>query len=120
MATTINTINRSVDLTVRIFDDFDNFELEVPVNEWDVVLSFFEKVFGIGEAATAFATNLFRVANESDTNVQILLDEMDGLDRIKVTATLAYYINSFRSSSTLLGINSAVTPTVWAARNILP
>jgi hypothetical protein len=53
MATTINTINRSVDLTVRIFDDFDNFALEVPVNEWDVVLSFFEKVFGIGEAATA-------------------------------------------------------------------
>lgn len=116
----VNTTNTNLDLTVRIFDDFTGFRLDVPVNEYDVVESFFNKVFGTGDAAAAFANNLFRVAVESNTPVLTLLDQMADLDRIKVTQTLAYYINGTRSPSTLLGVNSAVTPTVWAARNILP
>jgi hypothetical protein len=120
MATSVNDTNRNLDLTVRIFDDFTGFRLDVPVNEYDIVLSFFNKVFGDGEAAQAFANNLFRVAYESNTPVLTLLDEMQDFDRIKVTQTLAYYINGTRSLSTLLGVNSSVVPTVWAARNILP
>jgi hypothetical protein len=120
MASSINVLNSSVDLTVRVFDDFNPLSIDVPVNEWDQVISFFDKVFGPGDAAVAFATNLFRVSYESNTPVLTLLDQMEQFDRIKVTQTLAYYLNGYRSLSTLLGVNSTVAPTVWAARNILP
>jgi hypothetical protein len=116
----INVTNNAVDMTVRVFDSFDPLSIDVPVAEWDVVLSFFNQVFGTGDAAKAFATNLFRVSYESNTPVLTLLDQMTQFDRIKVTQTLAYYLNGYRSLSTLLGINSSVVPSVWAARNILP
>lgn len=119
-SSSINVVNTSVDLTVRVFDNFNPLNIDVPVNEWDQVISFFNKVFGTGDSATAFATNMFRVANESDIPVLTLLDQMEQFDRIKVTQTLAYYLNGYRSLSTLLGVNSAVVPSVWAARNILP
>jgi hypothetical protein len=120
MASSINVTNNAVDMTVRVFDSFNPLSIDVPVAEWDVVLSFFNQVFGTGDAAKAFATNLFRVSYESNTPVLTLLDQMTQFDRIKVTQTLAYYLNGYRSLSTLLGINSSVVPSVWAARNILP
>jgi len=37
---------------------------------------------------------------------------------IQLTATMAYYLNGLRSPSTLLGVNSSVTPNFYTARNI--
>lgn len=115
----VNTINTRIDPTVRIFDQFFDFDQQVPVNEYDAVNSFFQSVFGTNEAAANFTVTLFRIARSANRPVMELLAEMDGQDRTRITATMAYYLNGTRSPSTLLGINVIVKPNVWAARNVI-
>jgi hypothetical protein len=75
-------------------------------------------VFGTADAAGNFTVTLFRVADESATSVMTLLQELQGQSQPELTLTLAYYLNSLRSPSTLLGVNAVVTPNFYAARNI--
>lgn len=116
---TVNQLNTNIDLTVRVFDNFYNFGIDVPANEYDVVSSYFQSVFESREAANNFTVTLFRIAQQTNTNVLTLLNEISDQDQIQLTATLGYYLNGLRSPSTLLGINTAVTPNVWAARNVI-
>jgi hypothetical protein len=118
--TTVNAINPNIDLTVRVFDSFYNFDISVPAEEYDVVFSFFKSVFTDAVAAKNFTTTLFRVARETDTPVVTLLAEMQNQDQITVTAQLAYYLNGLRSPATLIGINAVATPNFYTARNVLP
>lgn len=116
----VNTLNRSVDPTVRIFDEFYQYETEVDANEYDVVNSYFESVFGTDRAAANFSITLFRIAEQTRTPVLTLLAEIQDQDKIKLTQTLSYYLNGLRSPTTLLGITGAATPNFWAARNVMP
>lgn len=116
----VNTFNPKIDTTVHIFDNFYNYEQEVDADTFDVVNSYMESVFKTKEAALNFTTALFRVAQESNTPVLTLLQEIQGQDQITINLTLAYYLNSLRSPSTLLGVNAVTTPNYWAARNVLP
>ena len=47
----VNDINTRIDQTVRIFDSFYNYSANIPVQEYDVVLSYFESVFKTKKAA---------------------------------------------------------------------
>jgi hypothetical protein len=40
---TINAVNPNIDATVRVFDNFYKFEVNVPAAEYDVVYSYFLK-----------------------------------------------------------------------------
>jgi hypothetical protein len=115
----VNAINPSVDLTVRIFDEFYNFGLSVDSNDYDVVNSFFESIFVDQLAAQNLTVTFFRIAKETNTSVLTLLEQVQGQTAIEVTATLAYYLNGLRSPSTLLGVNVPVTPNYYAARNVV-
>jgi aconitase B len=117
---TVNAINPAVDLTVRVFDEFYDFAVEVDANTYDIVNGYFESVFATKDAAENFTTTLFRVAQETRTDVLTLLSEIQDMDQIQLTATLAYYLNGLRSNTTLLGVNAAVTPNFYTARNVLP
>lgn len=116
----VNTANRNVDQTVRIFDGFYEYETDVNANEYDVVNSYFESVFGTSTAATNFSITLFRIADETRIPVLTLLAEIQDQDRIQLTQTLCYYLNGLRSPTTLLGITASSTPNFWAARNVMP
>jgi hypothetical protein len=116
----VNTINPNVDLTVRVFDSFYEFDISVPADEFDAVNSYFLSVFKDPEAARSFTTTLFRVASETRTPVLTLLANIQDQDELQLTATLAYYLNGLRSPATLLGVNATVTPNFYTARNILP
>lgn len=116
----VNYSNPSRDKTVRIFDDFYKFELKVDANLYDAVYSYFKTVTETEEEAKNFTLNLFRVSESAGTPVLELLDSIKGQSVIQLTTTFAYYLNNLRSNSTLLGINPTVTPTFYAARNILP
>lgn len=116
----VNNPNDKVDQTVRVFDKFYAFDVQVPVEEWDVVNSFFASVFKTRDAAANFSTALFRVAYETNTPVLTLLAQMQNQNGIQITGQLAYYLNALRSSSTLLGVNSTLTPNFYTARNVLP
>ena len=109
-----------MDITVRVFDEFYNFSIEVDANTWDIVNSYMLSVFKTADAAENFSTTLFRIANETQVPVLDILAQIQGLDSIQLTATLAYYLNGLRSPTTLLGVNEPVTPNSYVARNVLP
>ena len=115
---TINAANPKVDPTVKIFDEFYNYAIQVPVQEYEVVYSYFRSVFGTADAAGNFSVTLFRVASESGIPAMSLLQQFQGKSQPEITITLAYYLNNLRSPATLLGLNSPVTPNFYAARNI--
>ena len=96
------------------------FDINVPVNEYDIVNSFFLSVFNAREAAENFTTALFRIAQNNNIPVLTLLSQREGQDQLNLNATMCYLLNSLRSPSTLLGINSVLTPNLFTARNVLP
>jgi pyruvate/2-oxoacid:ferredoxin oxidoreductase alpha subunit len=117
---TVNAINPAVDITVRVFDEFYDFAVEVDANTWDIVNSYMLSVFKTADAAENFSTTLFRIADETRVPVLDLLAQIEGMDTIQLTATLAYFLNGLRSPATLLGVNEPVTPNSYVARNVLP
>ena len=119
MGNTVNALNTNVDLTVRIFDSFYNYETFVNSEEYDVVYSYMRSVFTTDQAAGNFTVSLFRIADETQTPVLDILQSIQGQDSITVTQTLAYYLNNMRSGSTLLGFGASVTPNYYTARNVL-
>ena len=117
---TINYADPKVDLTVKVFDRFYAFAAEVPVDQYDSVLSYFASVFKDDLAAKNFTVSLFEVAEYTNRPVLDLLNEIRGQDQIQLTSTLCYYLNNQRSNTTLLGVNALVQPNFYAARNVLP
>jgi pyruvate/2-oxoacid:ferredoxin oxidoreductase alpha subunit len=114
----INYANPQTDTTVRIFDQFYNYAVDVPVDAYDAVNSYFRSIFGTAEAAGNFTVTLFRIAEQSNIPVLTLLNQIAGLSGPQLTATLAYYLNGVRSNSTLLGINVTTQPNYYVAHNI--
>ena len=84
----------------------------------DTSVKIFDRLFGTGEAAENFTVTLFRVAENSNTPVMTLLQQIQGQTGPELTLTLAYYINGTRSNSTLLGLNVATQPNYYVAHNI--
>ena len=119
MNTTVNAINTNVDQTVRIFDNFYRYDVQVPAAEYDIVYSYFKTQTTTREAAGNFTVSLFRVAQETKIPPLTLLNEFQGLNGINMSATLAYYLNQIRSRATLLGVGAPVVPNQYAARNVL-
>jgi hypothetical protein len=115
---TVNAINPNVDLSARVFDTFDAPQIQLDANEYDVVSSFFESIFTDQTAARNLTLTFFTIAEQTKTPVLTLLDEVIDQNAIQLTATMAYYLNGLRSPSTLLGVNSSVTPNFYTARNI--
>ena len=118
--TTVNSTNYSIDQTVRIFDQFYNYDTNIPAAEFDAVLSYFRSVFTTVAAAQNMTSSLFRVAEFSNTNVLDLLQtfQQGGSSEPQVTILMAYYLNTIRSPATLLGVLTPSTPNFYTARNI--
>ena len=114
----INYANPNKDQTVKIFDRFYLYEVDVPAPEYDAVYSFFRSVYDTDQAAGNFTVSLFRISQQSGIPVMTLLEQMQGLDQTQLNLTLAYYFNNIRSPATLLGINATTTPNYYVARNI--
>jgi len=114
----VNAYNPNIDQTVQIFDAFYSYAANVPAPEYDAVYSYFRSVFGTADAAGNFTVTLFRIAQQSDTPVMNLLQELQGQSAPELTLTLAYYLNGLRSSSTMLGLNNTLTPNYYVARNV--
>ena len=116
---TVNYTNPNKDLTVRLFDQFYSYEVDVPANEYDVVFSYFSSVMSSRQSAGNFTMSLFRVAQTTGIPALTLLKEFQGQNGVDLSASLAYYLNSIRSRATLLGVGTAVTPNFYQARNVL-
>lgn len=117
---TVNAANYSIDRTVRVFDQFYNYEANIPAQEYDAVLSYFRSVFSTLDAAENFTNSLFRVADLTNTDAMSLLQtfQQTGSSLPQINILMAYYLNSVRSPSTLLGVLGVTTPNYYTARNV--
>jgi hypothetical protein len=115
----VNTTNYNIDQTVRIFDQFYEYDVNVPAAEYDIVNSYFESVMTTKQAAGNFTVSLFRVAEDTGISPLTLLQEFQGTSGVNLNVKLAYYLNQIRSRATLLGVGIPVTPNAYAARNVL-
>lgn len=114
------TVENPLDKTIKIFDAFYNNTLIVNSNEFDIVRSYFIGVCSTKEIANNYTAILFRIAQESGTNALELLDNVKGTTTtIQLTKFFAYYLNSFKSKTSLYGIAEIPQPSQPVARNVV-
>lgn len=115
---TVNAQNPNVDQTVRIFDEFYKYDVNVPAAEYDIVYSFFRSTMD-AKVAGNMTSALFQVSANTKVPVLELLDGMKGQSGLDLTVSMAYYLNAIRSRATLLGVNAQVVPNYYAARLVV-
>lgn len=109
----------AMDRTVRIFSEFYNLRLTVSANEYEIVNSFFKDYTSSDAVAKNFTETLFRVSNQTGIDVLTLLDTFQAEDSMKVTLTMAFYLNSFSDKTVLFGVNNVITSNQQAQRNVV-
>jgi hypothetical protein len=109
----------SMDQTVRIFDSFYAITLNINGNEYDIVHGYFMSVCTTKTIANNFTAVLFRVAQETGIDALDLLDQIKGTKKMEMNQILAYYMNSFKSKTSLYGISTVPKPNLPVARNIV-
>jgi len=120
----INYTNYNIDQTVRVFDSFYDYDVDVPASEYDIVNSYFKSVMTSKQAADNFTVSLFRVAENTGVPALTLLNSFQQSggnvgNTMNLDVNMAYYLNSIRNRATLLGIGVPVTPNFYAARNVV-
>jgi len=119
MAKIIDT-RTQMDQTVRIFDSFYATSLVVNTNQYDVVHGFFRSVCPTKNIADNFTAVLFRICQETNIDALVLLQELKGVgSKIKINKVMAYYLNSFKSKTSLYGIGNVPRSVQPVARNIV-
>ena len=115
----INYENTNLDQTVRVFDAFYEYDVDVPAAEYDVVNSFFKSTMTTRLAADNFTVSLFKVAQDTKIPALTLLQGFEGVSGMTLNVSMAYYLNSIRNRATLLGVGVPVTANFYAARNVV-
>jgi hypothetical protein len=120
----INYTNYNIDQTVRVFDAFYDYDVNIPVGDYDVVNSYFKSVMTTKQAADNFTVSLFRVAQDTNIPPLTLLQAFQAGNTnndpgLSLNLNMAYYLNSIRNRATLLGVGIAVAPNFYAARNVV-
>lgn len=114
----VNSINPNVNRAPGAPNFFVN--VNAPVEEYSVVNSFFKSIIKDSQEADNLTNTFFYISQATGIPVLDLLAQVNNQSAIEVTATMAFYLNGLRSPSTLLGVNSTVTPNYYTARNVLP
>lgn len=107
-----------LDTTVKIFDSFYAFELIVNGNEYDIVHGYFKTIQSSAIAAN-FTTMLFRISQETHIPVLDLLGYIKGVTKLEMNQVITYYLNSFKSKTSLYGIGIVPKPNQPVSRNIV-
>jgi hypothetical protein len=115
----INYENTNLDQTVRVFDAFYEYDVDVPAAEYDVVNSFFKSTMTTRLAADNFTVSLFKVAQDTGIPALTLLQAFEGVSGMNLNVSMAYYLNTIRNRATLLGVGVPVTANFYAARNVV-
>jgi len=118
MAQTIDAPRSQLDNTVRVFDQFYNFDLVVEANQYEIIYSYYYSLSKSENVAKNFTTIIFRISNITGENPLILLEEIKGSNGLSTAnALVAYYLNSLKSKTTLYGVSSIPQPNQVVARN---
>jgi homoserine dehydrogenase len=116
---TLDSAQLNQERATRVLDSFTQFDTVVNANEFDIVSAFFADLCDNEISAKNFTTFLFRISNTTQIPVLELLDQLRGTSKIQVNATLAYYLNSMKSKTTLYGVSNLPKPNQTVQRNII-
>ena len=108
-----------LDQTVKIFDEFYGFNLVIAPDEYDVVHSYFVSVCDTQKIADNFTVYLFRIAQETQIPVLDLLEYIKGKNKMEVNTIIGYYLNSFKSKTSLYGVGQIPKPNQPVQRNVV-
>jgi len=115
--------------TLEIFDTFYSQTLVINSGDWDSVYSYFLGVLKgnsdnqkIQQTASQFATVLFRIAQETATDIQIFMDyfRTNVQTTLQVNTEMAFYLNLLKSKTALYGVANVPTPNQAVQRNVIP
>lgn len=109
----------NLDSTIRIFDSFYALDIVVNGPDYDIVHGYFISVCNTKQIADNFTAVLFRISNETGYPVLDLLDQIKGTKKMEMNQILAYYLNSFKSKTSLYGLSVVPPSNQPAARNIV-
>jgi hypothetical protein len=109
----------SLDQTVRIFDSFYAFDLQVNAGDFDIIYGYFRTVCATQNIAGNFTAVFFRIAQETGIPVLELLSTIQGTNALQMNKVISYYLNSFKSKTSLYGIATTPPPNQFVARNII-
>jgi hypothetical protein len=110
---------KGMDQTVKIFDSFYSVDLVINGADYDIVHGYFVSVCDSRQIADNFTAVLFRIAQEMGINVLDILDQIKGTKKMEMNQILAYYLNSFKSRTSLYGIGVPPKSNQTVARNIV-
>jgi len=108
------------DVTPAAFNSLYDAEVEINGHDYDMVYSYLRSVFNTDLAAGDFTATVLQVAKDSGRSAESVLKDMQAMDQLTLTSTLAFYLNRLRDPSTLLGVSSITTPNYYVARQVLP
>ncbi len=108
-----------MDPTIKIFDSFYAWNSIVNGSEFDIVNGYFTSVITSKSIAGNFTAMLFRISQETGINVLELLGYIKGTTKLQMNQVLAYYLNSFKSKTSLYGVGVVPQPNQPVARNIV-
>ena len=113
--------NQSLDRTVKIFDAFYNTSLVIPADQYDIIFSFFKGVCNTTQIAENYTVILFFIAQDANINAMALLENIKGntKNKIEINKIMAYYLNSFKSKTSLYGVGQIPRPSQPVARNVV-
>jgi len=115
--------------TLEIFDTFYSSSLIINAGEWDVVYSYFVGVLKgnpenerTKQTASQFATVLFRISQETGTNINIFMDyfKTNVQTSVQVNTEMAFYLNLLKSKTALYGVSNIPIPNQAVQRNVIP
>jgi hypothetical protein len=110
---------KSIDQTVEIFDSFYSFNLVVGAAQYDIVHGYFVSVCPTRQIADNFTANLFRISQSTGIDVLDLLDQIKGLKKLEMNQVMSYYLNSFKSRTSLYGVSVIPKSNQFVARNVV-
>jgi hypothetical protein len=83
------------------------------------VHGYFRSVCDSKNVADNFTVVLFRISQETQIPVLDLLSQIKGTSKMEMNQTLAYYLNSFKSKTSLYGIAIVPRSNQPVSRNIV-
>lgn len=109
----------AVDRTIRIFDSFYAYNSVVNGNEYDIVHGYFVSVCVSLKVADNFTAALFRISQQTKIPVLDLLGYIKGTTKLEMNQIVCYYLNSFKSKTSLYGVSTVPQANQPVARNVV-
>lgn len=106
--------------TLLAFDNYFDQPLEIKATTYDAMKGFFTSR-GFDELASdSVAVTIIRQAKLDNLNPLQILDTLDGLNNVEISALVAEIINYNRFKTSFLGYVRATTINSEVTRNVLP